>query len=79
MSFPDSHELAGIAKRKRLNEHCVDDAEERGIASRTERNGENRYQRKDRPAAEGANGGSHFNILATLRMRHLACDWGSWG
>ena len=69
MSLPDPHELAGIAKRERLNEDRVDDAEERGVGSNAQRNGENRGQREGRPAAERPHGGSHFYSLR---------GWGWW-
>ncbi len=63
MSFPNPHEFAGIAKRQRLNQDGIDDAEERGVGSDAQGNGENRGQREGRPAAKRSDGGAHFNSL----------------
>ena len=66
MGLPDPDQLAGIAKRERLNENRINDSEKPGVGSDAQGQGKNRSQRERRPAAEGTHGGSHFSSLPLL-------------
>ncbi len=61
MSLPNPHQLAGIAKREGLNQDRIDDAEERGVGSDTQRNGQ-----ESRPARRPAGGGENARRIAFL-------------
>ena len=53
---PDAHEPVGLGKRQRLQEHAVDDAENRGVRADAYRQRDQRDDREERRLDEAADG-----------------------